>query len=448
MRTRGAVPTRASKGTNVEEGEQQQEEPSTTPKLPVPAERPSKTFILPTQASDDARFVTLPNPRTEALTRYLFCPETGVYEFTVVASSTQQPRSILFAPKTKSKSGEEEGQEESGNTGNAAGTPSIAKTAEIAVATPIDVVFFMIPLLSPSNSTQTQAKKLFQPIDDIIDSHDELPQHLRYVLYHENFRETLQQRVETVCDTVEAGDEKMFRFNETKFLQEMIVKAERMVNQGLPASLEERFIRQALATPMMAVKRETNPTATTTSTDTTTTATPSDNTTPATETEPNTDNSTPATEPEPEPEPVPVPDEKTDDAIAHLLRLSTALTFLKESYISSTLSTHLDTLLAAPETSPLDFKPLHERLQHIADLRAEALASRSLGDFSRKRGAEDFDDISEVRAEKKRREEEEKKKAKAGQSRGVKDLQKVNTSGMKKMSDFFGKSAAAAKKKA
>lgn len=436
MRTRGTVPTRASKGADVEEGKQQQ---SSTPKLPVPAERPSKTFILPSCASDDARFLMLPNPRTGALTRYLFCPETGVCEFTVVAPTAQQPRSILFAPKLG----------ESQDNGKAAGTASIAKTAEIVIATPIDIVFFMIPLLSPLNSTQ--AKKLFQPLDDIIDSHDELPKHLRYVLYHESFRDTLQRRVETVCDTVEAGDEKMFRFNETKFLQEMIVKAERMVNQGLPASLEERFIRQALVTPMMAVKRknperneaannesnEAKSTTPATTTDSDSTTTPSDNSTPATESSVP-ENSTPATEPD---------DSTTPDPIAHLLRLSTALSFLKESYISTPLCTNLDDLLASPENSPLDFKPLKARLQHIADLRSEALASRSLGDFSRKRGAEDFDDVSDVRAEKKRREEEEKKKQKAGQSRGVKDLQKVNTNGMKKMSDFFGKPAAAAAKK-
>lgn len=429
MRTRGTVPTKTSKGGDGEEGGQQQE--CSGPKLPVAAERPSKTFILPSCASDDARFVTLPNPRTGALTRYLFCPETGVYEFTVVGSTAQQPRSILFAGKPGA----------SQDNGKAAGTPpSIAKTAEIVVATPIDVVFFMIPLLSAVNPTQ--AKKLFQPIDDMIDSHDELPKHLRYVLYHESFRETLQNRVGSVCDTVEAGDEKMFRFNETKCLQEMIVKAERMVNQGLPASLEERFIRQALVTPLMAVKRE-NPENPETKSTTPATNTPSDNsTTPATEPTA-TDNSTPATEPD---------DDSTshgneNDPIPHLLRLSTALSFLKESYISQSLSTHLDDLLASPETSPLDFKPLQARLQHIADLRTEALASRSLGDFSRKRGAEDFEDASELRAEKKRREEEEKKKLKAGQSKGVKDLQKVNTNGMKKMSDFFGKSAAAAPKK-
>ena len=117
---------------------------------------------------------------------------------------------------------------------------------------------------------------------------------------------------------------------------------------------------------------------------------------------------------------------------------------MKESYISTPLCARFDELLASPAESPVDFKPLQDRLQHIANLRAEALASRSLGDFSRKRGAED-EDAAEARAEKKRKEDEETKKKKAGQSRGVKDLQKVNTGGMKKMSDFFGKAAAAKK---
>ena len=449
MRTRATVPVKSAKGTDAE-GEQQQQQ-SATPKLPTPAERPSKTFILPSSASDDARFVTLPNPRTGALTHYLFCPENGVYEFTAVASTPQQPRSTLFTPKPgKNTPGSNEGS----TCATAAGTASIAKAAEILIATPIDIVFFMIPLLSPSSSSQ--AKKLFQPLDDIIDSHDELPKHLRYVLYHENFRETLHARVEAVCDAVEAGDEKMFRVSETKFLKELILKAERMVAQGLPASLEERFIRQALVTPMMAVKRE-NPSMENN-------ATPNENsnssnkkeseeetnqetnsTTPATTTSSstatNSGDSTPATEPITPDAPTTTTTTTTPDPIPHLLRLSTALSFLKESYISPSLCSQLDVLLGSPDSSPLDFKPLHERLQHIASLRAEALASRSLGDFSRKRGAEDFD-VSEERAEKKRREDEEKKKQKAGQSRGVRDLQKVNTSGMKKMSDFFGKPAA------
>lgn len=425
MRTRSTAPS-AKKA----EPDQQQQQQSSTPKTLTPAERPSKTFILPSTASEDARFVTLPNPQTGALNRYFFCPKQGVYEFTVVAS--QQPRSILFTSKPGNAPDNE------GNASPVKG--SIAKTAELLIATPVDIIFFMIPLLAPS--TPTQAKKLFQPLDDIIDSQDELPKHLHYILYNERFRKMLQARAEAVCDTVEAGDEKMFRFSETKFLMELIAKAERIVAQGLPASLEERFIRQTLVTPMMTVKRE-NPT-TPASGDTegeekqgTQSTTPgasnSDSTTTSTTTPSGeSGESTPATEPVPDEQP------STSNSITHLLRLSTALSLMKESYIPDPLCTRLDEILASPE-SPIDLKPLQDRLQHIAALRAEALAMRSLGDFSRKRGADDID-AAEVRAEKKQREEEDKKKQKAGQSRGVKDLQKVNTNGMKKMSDFFKKS--------
>ncbi|RHZ74429.1 hypothetical protein CDV55_105970 [Aspergillus turcosus] len=399
-------------------------------KAPTTAQTPSKTFVLPSAASDDARFITLPNPRTGEPNRYFFCPKLGVYEFTVVGSKPQFPRSILFTPKpnTKTSNGECDGSQIKG---------TISKVAELCVATPIDVMFFMIPLLAPATSTHT--KRLFQPLDDIIDSQDDLPNHLRHLLYNEDFRNVLQSRVEAVCDSVVAGDEKMFRFDEVKLLKELIAKADRIVAQGLPASLEERFVRQALVTPLMSVKREETIIGGTSSseddgegesqdkqeTQSTTTAsvsTPSGVSTPATELS---------------------ADSNLESAIkenmAHLLRISTVLSFIKESYISPQLCARLDELLATPET-PVDFKPLQEHLQHIAELRAQALASRSLGDFSRKRGADD-DEAAGSRAEKKRRKEEEEKKKKAGESRGVRDLKKVNTTGMKKMSDFFTKAA-------
>jgi hypothetical protein len=79
---------------------------------------------------------------------------------------------------------------------------------------------------------------------------------------------------------------------------------------------------------------------------------------------------------------------------------------------------------------------LDQRLSELANLREQALMSRSLGDHSRKRA---WDEDEETRADKKRRKEEEDKKRKAGESRGVKELKKVNVKGMKKMSDFFAK---------
>lgn len=421
MRTRSAPPPKQSSSSD----QQSQPEPAKT------TMKPSKTLILPSAASPNARFVTLPNPQSGDPTRYFFCPKLGVYEFTVVTS--QFPRSILYTSEDKDQKSQ--------------GT--ISKTAELLVATPIDILFFVIPLLYSSRSSD-EGKRLFQPLDDIIDS-QELPKHLRYILYNATYRDTLLRRVEAVCDSVEAGDEKMFRVNETKLLQELIAKAERMAAQGLPKSLEERFVKQALAAPLVAVTRtdvaksstppkeneneaESQEAKDTQSTETTTDTSASSAS----------DSATTASEMTPAPTEEELPEQQNcPESIVRLQRLSTALAFLKSSYIISDLCIKLDELMSAPDT-PIDFKPLNDHLKHLADLRAEALASRSLGDFSRKRNAED-DDAAESRAEKKRRLEEEEKKKKAAESRGVRELKKVNTSGMKKMSDFFGK--AAAKKK-
>ncbi|RJE23567.1 hypothetical protein PHISCL_04110 [Aspergillus sclerotialis] len=417
MRTRSTAPSKGAKSS----------EPDQPSKILIPAERPSKTFILPKDTSNNARFLQLPNPRTGELTRYYFCPKLGVYEFTVVAAPSHSPRSILFVHKSEPATDSEDNKPPTDG--------SICKTAELLTATPIDFVFFLIPLLSSSG----QAKSLFQPLDDIIDSQDGLPKHLRYILYNDAFREVLQARAEAICDSVEAGDEKMFRFSEAKLLKELITKAERMVAQGIPASLEERFIRQPLVTPMMAVKRQDVPSNGTSSNDTQGEEQSQENQetsaidTPATSTPTPSGEETPASEPTPD-EPT------TPENVIHLLRISTALSLIKKSYLSKPLCDKIDAMLGAPD-SPIDFKPLTDHLKYVADLRAEALASRSLGDFTRKRGLED-EDAAESRAEKKRRLEEEEKKKKAGESKGVKDLKKVNTSGMKKMSDFFSKASA------
>ncbi|KAJ5601478.1 hypothetical protein N7510_011012 [Penicillium lagena] len=412
-------------------------EPKQTEQTPKPLtpETPCKTFILPSSFSDNARLLSLPNPQSGDLARYLFCPDRGVYEFTVVAPPSQPGRSILFTPCSQIPSQDED----------AAVTPkaTVAKKAELLVATPIDIIFLMIPLLSPSSKS---GPSLFQPLDDIIDSQDDLPPHLRHVLYDETFQPALLSRVEAICDTVEAGDEKLFRFSETKLVRELIGKAERMVAHGLPASLEERFVRQALATPLMAVKREDIVTSQTSSNESESGMKPEERpdspSTMATTATPSV--STPADESTPAPQPPGAEDFMPSDPVVRLLRISTALTFIKESYLLPSLCTRLDEILASPE-SPLDLKPLTERLKQIADLRAEAMASRNMSDFSRKRGLDEDDEEAETRAEKKRRKDEEEKKKKAAESRGVRDLKKVNTTGMKKMSDFFGK--AAAKKK-
>jgi len=127
------------------------------------------------------------------------------------------------------------------------------------------------------------------------------------------------------------------------------------------------------------------------------------------------------------------------DNIVRLQRIRTALSFILASYLPPHLSNAINSRLSSA-ASPIDFGPLNEYLKHIAALRIEALASRSLGDFSRKRTLDD-EEAAETRAEKKLRLEEEEKKKKLGESKGVRDLKKVNTTGMKKMSHFFKKAA-------
>jgi Ydr279p protein family (RNase H2 complex component) wHTH domain len=124
------------------------------------------------------------------------------------------------------------------------------------------------------------------------------------------------------------------------------------------------------------------------------------------------------------------------EGVPYLLRLRTALNFITTSYLPSHLHRTLSTLLQTQSPAIIDFTPLDQHLSHIADLRQQALASRSLGDYSRKRA---LDEDEETRADKKRRKDEEEKKRKAGESRGVRELKKVNVKGMKKMSDFFAK---------
>src|SRR5690348_5703964 len=58
-----------------------------------------KLFILPQNASKLARFLLLKHPRDRLLTRFYFCPEKGLFEFTKVASPSTDLRSILFTPR-------------------------------------------------------------------------------------------------------------------------------------------------------------------------------------------------------------------------------------------------------------------------------------------------------------------------------------------------------------
>lgn len=326
----------------------------------------------------------------------------------------------------------------------------VSMGTELYLATAIDPVFLILPALAESKPTKgsDEQKRLFLSSDDHFDKLPVEASHLSEILQCKKTRRLLESRMGVICDTVDAGDESMFRLNEKKLLDIILEKAKRMSEKGLPPSMEEKFVKKALDAPILVQKREPGPIPSPEITDKEesqastpqTESNESQHTSASTDTaassasQPSTaatsfsadaaraDNITKAIEASPE--------------IAKLHRLRVAFSFICSNYITPTLATQLQEMLAKEETSSVSFVALDEYLAKLAKLRMEATASRSMGDYSRKHGRDDEEE--EARAEKKRKSEEEKRR-KANESRGVRDLKKVNTKGMKKMSDFFMK---------
>ena len=414
-----------------------------------------KLLVLPKESTSDARIVTLTHPRTSKPSRYYFDPTHGLYEFTRIAAPKAACRSWLLKSQSvhqqKRKRDEERATKQEQRLGRAQnGVESsiengrndgkihndyVIKNPELLVATPIDLLFILLPSLVD--------RKHFLSADDLLDGLSERSKHFAHVCSTKRAREQLEVRLEAICDTVDAGDEQMYRLNEDKLLAELVLKAKKMVISGLPASMEEQFVRRALETPLAIVKSEES-SASANGTDT-----PQSESTAAESVESQASTCTvdshstvtsAATE-------ITVPEEPitNDSKDLHLLRLRTALSYMLSSYVPMSLASSLTATMAS-EKSPIDFKSIESRLAEVSKLRAEALAARSFGDFSRKRNIHEEDDLAESRLEKKKRIEEEEKKKKAAETRGIRDLKKVDTKGMKKMSDFFDKRTSPRKK--
>ncbi|KAL9610431.1 MAG: hypothetical protein Q9167_004856 [Letrouitia subvulpina] len=433
-------------------------------------QQPLRLFILPKNTSPQSRICTLPSSATSRSSRYYFCPEKGIFEFIRVAAPKSACCSWLVGPQWSSRAAvaaSEDGQTVLDGTVhhnesccNKSTKPKhdiidhytpprangyVIKVPEIFIATPFDPLFLTLPALYAeiSNTTKTQ-KGLFLSADNLVESLCQSDSHFDNLWVKESTRERIEERMAVVCDMVDAGDERMYRLNLNKLLIELVTKADRTVALGLPATMEAHFVSKAFETPVLGLKRETSsiehnsleqmPIAESQSSFGTESQLSSSSTeTTSSVVSANTD--------------LTVPDQSLISAsedIKNLLRLQTVLSFMMKSYLPATLSSTLQTILATSD-SPIDFKLLDERLAHVASVRAKASASRSLSDFSRKRNLYEDDEAAEAKAEKKRKREEDERKQKAGESRGVRDLKKVDVSGMKKMSDFFGKGKVAKK---
>ncbi len=395
-------------------------------------DHPSKLFILPKKATPEARVVSLPHPRYSKPTRYLVCPETGIYEFTRVSAPKASPRSWLIegCPSESAPDGKRFDAQ-------------VSKSADIYIASQIDPLFLILPSLaaqSPANANLP--KRMFVTSDDHFDSLPQEDTHLSEILRWGKIRSLLESRMAVVCDTVEAGDETVFRLNEEKLIGELLAKAQRMSADGLPKSMEEKFFTKELEAPVMSIKS----TATTTTTMLNVSTPQTDSTdslssisTADTAASFLSEASTAATS-------VGVGEDPADGGgevaaaieasqeVLKLQRLKTAVEFISSSYLPPALAVLLRQHLES--WKDVDFTPLHSYTAQLKKLRQEATLARSASDFSRKRSWDGDDDEW---TEKKRRKEEEEKRKKAGESRGVRDLKKVNVKGMKKMSDFFKK---------
>ena len=447
MKTRFSEPSKAHEATNAK-----------SIPLEIQSHDPLKLLILPEGASPNACICTLSQPKTSAPCRYYFCPEKGIYEFTKVAAPKSARQSWLLgrrhlvvdgSPNPTQHAEEQPSPKVSTDAEEEASPPVsdgyIIKTPELLIATPIDPLFLVLPALHDKASAKSPSSKgLFLLADDILETLEETSKHFREVAGHDRIRRSIEDRMSAVCDTVDAGDETMFRLNMEKLLGELILKARNVVASGLPASMENKFVSRALEKPVMSLKREESSVLETVK-DLATIGVPAADsvdsqvsTTTSTSAETGVSIDTELTIPTNSEE------ERNSSGCLDLLRLRVALSYVFSSYIPQPLVMRLNEQLTSAD-SPINFKPLDEELAIIAKMRSEALAARSMSDFSRKRGIDD--EAAAIRAEKKARKEEEEKKKKASETRGLRDLKKVDTTGMKKMSDFFGKASAAKKKR-
>ncbi|ROW03498.1 hypothetical protein VSDG_01348 [Cytospora chrysosperma] len=412
--------------------------------LPAEFDSPPKVLILPDKATPQARVLTLTNPRYSRPSRYLVCPESGAYEFTRISAPKTTPRSWLIEKERK------EGSDAPGDDGKEGIEPApetqVTKGADLYIATPIDPLFLALPALAAQQPSS--AKRMFLSSDDHLDSIAEGSPHLRETLRWPRWRSLLESRMGAACDTVEAGDETMFRLSEEKLLGQVLAKAARMSEGGLPGSMRDKFVTRALEAPVMAKKSNgvatAPPTPETSESQSDAAASQQGSAesqlSAATSSTNTSEPSTAATSVAGDADAASTRDVTTaiqaSEEVVRLQSLRVAFNFICSSYVPPAMSAVLRKMLGEGRGAGVDFKPLDDYVAQLTKLRQEAMTARSASDYSRKRAVDEED---EDRREKRRKKEEDEKRKKAGESRGVRDLKKVNTAGMKKMSDFFTK---------
>jgi Ydr279p protein family (RNase H2 complex component) wHTH domain/Ydr279p protein triple barrel domain len=411
--------------------------------LSPPDSNPARVFILPKNTSSEARIITLNDPAKGQPSRYLLCPEKGLYEFTRVAAGKIDPRSWLFTQSAQQSKEDESTEEQTLSTTAKTTEGYLARSQDLFIATPVDPIFLLVPIFS--------GNEVFRTLEDYLDDAGEkiAPKGatLDTITNCISTSDVFTSRISAICDVLDTGMDKVYQFSLEKLSQQIYQKAIRIKDKGLPPSMQNHFVSRPLEPPIMAIKSNL---AATTVVTTISQSTAESTETSQTRAQDNSDDD--ATQ---------VASETTttldsqismtstvvdtasnsgstfDQEVLDLSQLRTSINFILRSYVPFKL--HESILQHICSKFDIDFGPLDKQLAKIEGLREDAQALRSISDnVSRKRGFEEDEDEVERRAEKKRKQEEEERRKKS-ENRAIKDLKKVDVKGMMKLSSFFSK---------
>lgn len=413
-----------------------------------PAHPNPKIFVFPSSnplIPADVTVITLPHPSSHTLSHYLLHSVSGLHEIRRVAYPLSVPRSWLITPDMpqtedsylikesveeegvggrkeeeleKEKEEDQEREKGKGNERDWLGQGQVVPDSSLYICTPIDPLFLFVEHLT--------AMTHYLPLDDIIDPLIESSSHWGKALEPGTGSEALiKSRIRSICDQVDAGGEPSYRLSKSKLLRAFAGKCEAMIaGNGLPGTMEDEFVRKVLAKPigsnsahLMEGKGENKEENELEKGYEPTQELPTDNSFDRTiNSSPSTTTITP-----------PIPTE-----ITHLQRIRVA-----SQYLSTYLPPQLAKEFSAHLEITYDFTPLDIYLSDLAKLKHELSFYRA-GNFSMKSSIEEQEGAG-MNKKRKREEEEQEKKRKRNLSTGVRNLAKVDTKGMAKMTSFFKK---------
>ncbi|CUS07055.1 unnamed protein product [Tuber aestivum] len=386
----------------------------------MPAIKLPHILLLPLPPpATDLKIITLLHPRTLVPTRYLIHPAQGLHEITKLTAPSPTPRSWLLTPPP-----------EPCRPPKWLGNGQILQDGSIYICTPMDPIFVLLPRLFPAD--EADAIDRFLPVGDLF---EELTKEGEGDWELVAKSQVAEKRLAAVCESVDVGDGKAYKPSREKLMRVLDEKCVRMAKGGLPASMEEGFIRKPLIRPIaeiMAEEAEKKEGA----------GRVKELEVRSVKKKENRDGEGAGWGAAGAPsEAVPTPPDlqatrpwlsEASQEVTGLLRIRVASEFISNNYLSVSIAEALSDSLQKSH----DFTPLDDYLAELAKIRQEATAMR-LDDYPLKRSLEDEEEI--VDRKRKKGEGAAEKKQKKSVSRATKELQKADKTGMPRLTTFFQK---------